>query len=274
MSVKDDDLLKKAVSGDTDAMPGDVLLNGQTQDVFVYSTPPATGGTSGLSQDFLDDLVAIGHNVTQSSVFTSTPSLYDVIIITGSIHTYVLPSIPSATLDSYASSGGGLIIFEDPIQDGIVSTSAGACPVSSYTGWTSKDDTIVVDSASPLCVGLGTNSAISGYGFEPTLKSGTSIAIEWSNDGTPMAVTYTYSNGNIVLLNNLWGWYNTYVDLWGGDHAYGYNLLSNAVDYCAGTSGYVSSGNIVSTPINLPVGGSWDTVTFNKTTPAGACFFL
>ena len=40
-------------------------------------------------------------------------------------------------------------------------------------------------------------------------------------------------------------------------------------DSSGGSGGYALSGSIVSTTIDLPVGGSWGEVSFNKTTPAG-----
>jgi hypothetical protein len=254
----------------TAASPGSVVLASGTggsgsRNIFLYAVPVGLG----LKLDFVSDLENMGHLVTHSQSFPANPAVYDVIIILGSTPAVSLANVSSAALDNYVAGGGGLIVFEDAIQDGIVATAAASCPVSAFTGWPLRTGTSMVNAGSPLASGLAATSALSGYSFQPTLKAGADTVIRWTDDSVPMAVTYAHGGGRTVFFNDLWAWYSSsQIPSWYGAHSYGYTLMSNAINYVT-SSGYVSSGTCISAPITPSPFLEWNTVSFAKTTPAG-----
>jgi hypothetical protein len=244
------------------SVPGDVVLSGgsgDVQDIFVYcynATP-----------EFIAGIESMGHTVTKSATWPATPSSYDVIVVTGGISNP--PTVSNAVIDAYTSGGGGLIVFEDAIKDGVISTTANSNPVSSFNAdWVQRTGTTVVDAGSPLTVGLGATSTLSGYTITPALKAGANVAIRWTDGGAyPMAVTYANGSGNIVFFNDFWAYYGT-GNNWYGHTSYGHVLMSNAIDYVGtSSSGYAASGSVVSTPIAPNSLDHWGTLTFGKTTP-------
>ena len=98
-----------------------------------------------------------------------------------------------------------------------------------------------MDSESEVAAGLGTNSTLIGRSVTVTLKPGAETVIEWSEDGTPMTVTYDYGEGRVVYFNDVDAAFQN--ANWNGDTPYGTALMHNAVEYVGDGPSNDGNGN-------------------------------
>ncbi len=175
------------------------------------------------SEAFLNGMRNAGHQVTKGAI-PDVLDNYDALIVApnsgwGSYYTTLV--------DNYVYSGGNLIWIQgDPATH---SYYGSAFPATALSGWELRNNTTIIESQSPLVLGLYFISSLQGYSTTPTLKSGAETIKSWIVGSVPMEVLYSYGSGNTLWFNDQWACYNPHN--WAGDTSYGTALMLHALSY-------------------------------------------
>jgi hypothetical protein len=247
--------------------PGSVRLSASfvhSLRVFVYRNTILT--------KFIAGLTAMGHQVTSGSTLPADLSAYDVVILTPGVG-MPLPAVPTAAIDEYTASGGGLVVFERTAT-GVLAPGALSSPIVSSTFHDQKrNNASVLVPAHPVAAGLAGTASFSSYaavGVVP--KPGAQTILRWNDvDQTAHTVAWSNGPGRVVYVNQLNAWYSgnwNSDDPWMNSTAYGNKLMSNIVEWVRPVRVY--TGSVTGTVVRPTVFGRWDRLRWGSTVPGAA----